>query len=93
MNILKRLFCKHKYITVTNIYGDSINNYGARSFKKCEACGKTKFFKELDKECLVSNWGVNFDYLKEYNPEYLKWYFKKMESIGYYKRYKVNLND
>ena len=83
MKLLKRLFCKHKYITVTNIYGDSINNYGARSFRKCEICGKLKFFKELDPQCLISNFGVNFDYLEQYKPEYLDDYFKKMESIGY----------
>lgn len=40
-NILKRLFCKHDYQLVRNIYGDEINYTGyKRSIFKCSKCNK-----------------------------------------------------
>lgn len=51
MNIFKRLFCKHKYETITNIHGDWINIYGCRSMKKCVYCGKVIKSEILDKNC------------------------------------------
>ena len=57
MNIIKRLFYKHKheYTTVTNLYGDVINHFGGvRSIRECEICGKRKF-GGLDKNCNIAN--------------------------------------
>ena len=47
MNILKRLFCKHDYRFVRNIYGDEINYLNKRSEWKCSKCGKRKYSNEL----------------------------------------------
>ena len=41
MNIIKRLFCKHDYEFVRNIYGDEIIAAGyRRSWWRCKKCGK-----------------------------------------------------
>lgn len=41
MSWLKRLFCKHDYEFVRNIYGDEINHVGGRrSWWRCRKCGK-----------------------------------------------------
>ena len=48
MEILKRLFCKHEYKFVRNIYGDEIILCGwNRSVWKCDKCGKIIYRKEL----------------------------------------------
>ena len=48
MNIFKRLFCKHNYEFVRNIYGDEIRYTGwKRSIWKCNKCGKIKYSEEL----------------------------------------------
>jgi len=48
MNILKRLFCKHTYNFVRNIYGDEIRYLGwKRSIWKCSKCGKIKYSEHL----------------------------------------------
>ena len=55
MNPFKRLFCKHKFKTLTNISGDAILFFnGARSISECEYCGKTKY-GPLDKKCKEVN--------------------------------------
>jgi len=44
MNILKRLFCKHTYKFIRNIYGDEIRYLGwKRSIWKCSRCDKIKY--------------------------------------------------
>lgn len=41
MNIIKRLFCRHEYEFVRNIYGDEIIHAGYnRSWWRCKKCGK-----------------------------------------------------
>ena len=41
MRLIKRLFCKHKNTyTITNFYGDIINQFGCRSLKRCRDCNK-----------------------------------------------------
>ena len=51
MNILKRLFCKHTYKFVRNIYGDEIRYLGwKRSIWKCSKCGKIKYLKHINYE-------------------------------------------
>ena len=46
--ILKRLFCKHTYEFVRNIYGDEIRYLGwKRSVWKCSKCGKIKYLEHI----------------------------------------------
>ena len=41
MSIIKRLFCRHEYEFVRNIYGDEIVHAGYnRSWWRCKKCGK-----------------------------------------------------
>ena len=41
MKIIRRLFCRHEYKFVRNIYGDEINLWGGkRSVWRCHKCGK-----------------------------------------------------
>ena len=41
MSIITRLFCRHEYEFVRNIYGDEINHAGGcRSWWRCRKCGK-----------------------------------------------------
>ena len=41
MSIIKRLFCRHEWEFVRNIYGDEINLVGGyRSWWRCKRCGK-----------------------------------------------------
>ena len=55
MSIFKKLFCKHKFETITNLYGDVINYFGgARSISRCIYCGKMKY-GELDPNCKEIN--------------------------------------
>lgn len=55
MKFFKRLFCKHEYKTLTNLYGDAINTFhGARSIKECIHCGKWKY-SGLDPDCKKVN--------------------------------------
>lgn len=47
-NWFSKLFCKHKYLFVRNLYGDEIIEYGyKRSIYKCLHCGKYKYSGEL----------------------------------------------
>lgn len=55
MTMLKRLFCKHEYKTITNLYGDIINySNGLRSIKECIYCNK-RIKGVLDKNCKEIN--------------------------------------
>lgn len=65
MKWIKRLFCKHEYEFVRNIYGDEINqlNY-KRSECKCKKCGKLNIemnyiMTNLAHINYVKNW-INF---------------------------------
>lgn len=50
MNLFKRLFCKHNYEFVRNIYGDEIVLLGFnRSIWSCRKCNKTVFKSHLVK--------------------------------------------
>lgn len=42
--------CKHKWELAFNIYGDSINRFGARSCWKCHNCGAVKWEQYLGDE-------------------------------------------
>jgi hypothetical protein len=54
-SIIKGIFCKHKYKTITNLYGDTINHFnGARSIKECINCGK-RIKDNLDNNCIEIN--------------------------------------
>lgn len=51
MKFIKRLFCKHEYEFVRNIYGDEINMVGGRrSWWRCKKCGKWTPFEHLQPE-------------------------------------------
>lgn len=51
MSILKRIFCRHEYEFVRNIYGDEINHVGGRrSWWRCPKCGAYKLCDKLYKE-------------------------------------------
>lgn len=48
MSILKRLFCKHDWEFIRNVYGDEINQLQCRSIWRCHYCGKEKFSTHLE---------------------------------------------
>lgn len=51
MRFLKRLFCKHAYFFVRNIYGDEIIERGwKRSIWRCQQCGKNHLDDVLVKD-------------------------------------------
>lgn len=48
ISILKRLFCKHEFKFVRNIYGDEIIHSGwKRSVWRCGKCGRYKLADKL----------------------------------------------
>lgn len=48
MNILKKIFCKHNYKFIRNIYGDEIRYLGwKRSEWQCQKCGKYQYKDKL----------------------------------------------
>ncbi len=50
MTFLGRLFCKHEYVFVRNIYGDEINAKGGmRSVWRCKKCGCIQYGRSLYK--------------------------------------------
>lgn len=52
MSWLKKLFCKHKYITMTNVVGSDVRLLGGcRSISKCTKCNKIRYNKETDFNC------------------------------------------
>lgn len=54
--MFKKLKCKHENVeTVTNIYGDPINMFNARSIKSCRDCGMKFATDYLDSNCKRSN--------------------------------------
>ena len=60
--MLKCLRCKHKFITISNFYGDYINYISTgfpvyRSRQKCIHCGKEILSEYLDDKCKVVNDG------------------------------------
>ena len=69
MNWIKRLFCKHQFVFVRNIYGDEINKCGGhRTLWKCYKCAKYKFDLKLDLRTKLYN-----NYKEYYNNIYKKW--------------------
>lgn len=60
--LIKQLKCNHKFITISNFYGDYINHISTgfpiyRSRQRCVYCGKEKLSEYLDKECNIINDG------------------------------------
>ena len=66
-NKIKQLFCIHDYETVTNFYGDAINDMSSfskktiRSLQRCKKCGKFHKSEFLDKNCKVINFNIIYD--------------------------------
>lgn len=62
MNIIKRLICKHDYVTISNFYGDYINYISLskvyRSRQRCMHCGKSRLSENLDINCSIVNDGT-----------------------------------
>lgn len=55
--------CKHENTTtITNIYGDPINYFNARSLRICDDCHKLIYSDYLDKSCDKCN---EFPWIKE----------------------------
>lgn len=49
---IRGLFYKHEETTtITNFYGDPINIFDCRSWRRCKKCNKTIKSDELDPEC------------------------------------------
>ena len=72
MNLLKRLFCEHKYEFVRNIYGDEINACGGyRSIWKCKKCGKIEYRKNLQTVSLLQRLDNLYD--EYYSNKYEEW--------------------
>ena len=54
--IIKRFKCKHENLeTITNIHGDAINMFNARSWRVCKDCGKHVWNLGLDYNCSKVN--------------------------------------
>ena len=57
--MFKRLKCNHVFETISNFYGDYINDMSGkntvRSRVKCKKCGKEKLLRHLDKDCNIIN--------------------------------------
>lgn len=47
---IKSLFCRHESNFYSNIYGDEINLFNARSWWKCSECGEFQSRRELGLE-------------------------------------------
>lgn len=47
INFIKKLFCKHTFVLVRDIYGDEINYTNNRSIWKCIHCGKIEYREKL----------------------------------------------
>lgn len=66
-NKIKQLFCIHDYETVTNFYGDAIDDMSVlskkiiRSLQRCKKCGKFHKSEFLDKNCKVINFDIIYD--------------------------------
>ena len=66
-NKIRQLFCMHNYKTITNFYGDAINDMSVssrkiiRSLQRCKKCGKLHKSEYLDRNCKV----INFDIIYE----------------------------
>ena len=64
INFLKKIFCKHKYITITNLYQHKIiyeKNKIIRSIQICKKCGKTKKLTYLDNRCKIINYDIYYN--------------------------------
>lgn len=69
-NIKMNKDCQHKNIrTITNIYGDAINVYDARSIQMCNDCGKIIYSDYLDKDCHNTN-DFDFHFNKKHTGDF-----------------------
>lgn len=65
MGILKKIFCRHKEkVCVTNIYGDLINDYNARSIWECTRCKRLFRSYSLEPSCDIINFNLRGDDVK-----------------------------
>ena len=71
MKWIKRLFCKHEYEFLRNIYGDEINYCGGyRSIWRCKKCGALEYRDKLN---LSLKETLNNNYKQYYTNKYNNW--------------------
>ena len=69
--MFKKLFCKHEYEFVRNIYGDEINECsGYRSVWKCSKCGKYQYRYDLKLDLRTA---LHKIYEQYYDNKYQNW--------------------
>ena len=74
MKLINRLFCKHNYKFVRNIYGDEINHLnGKRSVWVCEKCGKLEYRDYLEPVGTLFAKMLNRKYDEYYKNKFNDW--------------------
>jgi hypothetical protein len=83
-DLIKRLFCKHDYQFVRNIYGDEIITFGwKRSISKCTKCGNYKLFDNLQtEECKMGKFYDTYQQIKEREEEVKELHRRGLRSEG-----------
>ena len=72
MKWIKRLFCKHEYEFLRNIYGDEINWCGGyRSIWRCKKCGALEYRKNLQVFSMMQKLDKYYD--EYYKNKYQNW--------------------
>jgi len=72
MGWIKRLFCKHEYEFLRNIYGDEINYCGGyRSIWRCKKCGALEYRENLHVFPMMQKLDKYYD--EYYKNKYQKW--------------------
>ena len=83
--IIDKLYCKHDYKWVRNIYGDEINTLnGKRSVWRCIKCGKIQYRDELKPEGKLFVQELDRYYYNHHNEQYKDWidkHEKELENI------------
>ena len=55
-NLIRNLFCKHEFKTLTNLKGDISFDYGlGKSMRKCVNCNKLIITSKYDNKCNIVN--------------------------------------
>ena len=66
VNKIKQLFCKHKWVTISNFYGDMANYKSSkdktiRSEQICALCYKHRLSPNIDNKCKIINYDIHYD--------------------------------
>lgn len=80
MKWIKRLFCKHEYVFLRNIYGDEINWCGGyRSIWRCKKCGSLEYRKNLQKFSMLQRLDNLYD--EYYHNKYEEWQTLRADTL------------